>query len=93
MGLIQLFLLTFQRGKHIFFQLIRKVIQHILLQSPQHKRPDHLLQTFHGIGTAVLHSRKFDLLAEFLIRIQKSRHQEIKNTPQLTEPVLHRCTS
>ena len=92
MGLIQLLLLTFQRGKHIFFQLIRQILQHIPLQSPQHKRTDHFLQTLHRIGIAVLHSRKLYFLAEFLIRIQKSRHQKIKNTPQLTEPVLYRCT-
>ena len=92
MSLIQFLLLAFQRGKHIFFQLIRKILQHIFLQSPQHKRTDHFLQTLHRTGIAVLHSRKLYFLAEFLIRIQKSRHQKIKNTPQLTEPVLYRCT-
>ena len=92
MGLIQLLLLTFQRGKHIFFQLIWQIFQNIFFQSPEHKRADHLLQPLHSFRITILHSRKLDLLAELLIRIKKTGHQKVKNTPQLTEPVLHRSS-
>ena len=46
MCLIQLLLLLFHAGSHIFLNFVRQILQHFLLQTAQNKRTDHLLQTF-----------------------------------------------
>ena len=46
MCMIQLLLLLFHAGSHIFLNFVRQILQHFLLQTAQNKRTDHLLQTF-----------------------------------------------
>ena len=90
MGIIQLLLLPFQLSIHILFQLIRQVLQYILFQPAEHKRPNQLLQLFHRLFIAALYHGNLDAFPETLISIQKPRHQIVKNAPQFTQPVFHR---
>ena len=90
MGVIQLLLLPFQSGKNTFLQLLRKILQHVPFQAPQHKRTNQLLQTFSRILIPALDNGDLVVVAEFVIGIQITGHEIIKNTPQFTEPVFNR---
>ena len=90
MGIVQFPLLAFQFRVYVFFQLIGQVCQHILFQASEYKRSYHFLQFPHGIFILALYDRKLYFFPEALIGIQKSRHQIIKNAPQLAQTILNR---
>ena len=87
MGAVKLPLLPFHMDIHAFLQLVRQIRKHILFQPPQDKGAHHFLQLAHSVFILALHCRGFDLRPEALIAIEESRHQVVKNTPQLAEPV------
>ena len=89
MGVINSLLFRLQLYISIFFQLVRQILQHIFFQPPQNKGPHHLLQ-FPGCLGILADNRLFKVSPERRIKSEKSGHQIIKNTPQLTKAVFHR---
>ncbi len=73
-----------------FLELFGKVFEDIRLQAAHDEGSHHSLESRHGFAVVMLRDRHLDLLSEYLITVQKSRHQIIKDTPQLTQPVLDR---
>ena len=73
----------------MLLQLFRQILEYVPFQPAQDKRPGHFLQAGHRRLVAALHDRAFNLPLKYVIAVQKARHQIVKNTPQLTQPVLN----
>ena len=89
-GIIELLLLGIGIGIIHFFHLVRQVLEHIFLQTAQDKRADHLLQHDFGIRILVPDDWQLEGGAEPVIGEEESRHDEVKDGPELAEPVFNR---
>ena len=75
---------------HHGFNLIRKLRQNILLHAAQDERRRHHVQVMPRLLVALQHDGGLKPRLELFIGIQIARHQEIKDGPQLAEPILNR---
>ena len=87
---IQLLLAAFHRGVLDLLQFFRKFLQNVLLQPAENKGRYHSFQLLRLRLIPASDDRSLDLPPESLVIEQETRHQEIKNAPQIAEPVLDR---
>ena len=81
--IIELLLLALHPGVSDFLKLVRKIPKDISLDSPENERRNHFVEPLQDLFVLVFHDRNFHLRAEAVVCKQKSRHQIVKNRPQL----------
>src|ERR1700687_3156259 len=72
------------------FRLRRQLLGHFVLQTSEHERMNSAAKPIQYFGFTSYLDRHFVALGEVFQCAKKSRHQEIKNAPQLPQSVLQR---
>ncbi len=91
-GLIYLLLFRRHIRDHLALDLVRQLLEDVLLHAPQDERHDMIAQVVHGPLILIAHDRRLIALLEFLMAQEVARHQEIEYRPELGQRILDRRT-
>ena len=93
LGVVELLLLAFFAESRVvdLFELVRKIFENFRFGPSQDKGTDHSAESLHPFFILIFDDSSLKFLAEGAVVVQKSRHDEVKYTPELAQTVLDRC--